>query len=56
MKQERKEYRMEQLEALAKPLMDYLKNNYHPHTAIVITDEQVVVVETVLSIPKKSMN
>lgn len=47
---------MEELEKLSKPLIDYLKNNYHPHTAIVITEERVAVIETVLSIPKKCMD
>ena len=39
------------LEHLAKPLVKYLKENHNPHTAIVITDERVVVVEDVLGIP-----
>ena len=41
-----------ELEALAKPLIDFLRDNYHPHTAILITDDRVAVVETVLSIPQ----
>lgn len=39
------------LKHLAKPLVKYLKENHHPYTAIVITDERVVVVEDVLGIP-----
>lgn len=39
---------------LAMPLIQCLKENYHPHTAIVVTDERVAVVETVLSIPEES--
>lgn len=42
---------MNELEKLAKPLVDYLRNNYNPHTTIVITDERVVVVEDVMGIP-----
>ena len=41
------------LEQLAKPLAEYLRKNHHPHTAIVVTDERVVVVETALSVPLK---
>lgn len=41
----------DKLEELAKPIAEYIRNHYHPHTAIVITDERVVVVEDSLSIP-----
>ena len=41
----------QKLEELAKPLVDYLRNNLHPHASIVITDERVQVVETTLSVP-----
>lgn len=37
---------------LAKPLVEYLKENCHPHSAIMITTERVAVIETVLSIPQ----
>lgn len=40
------------LEELAKPLMQYLKENCHPYTSIVITEERIAVLETVLSIPR----
>lgn len=40
---------MNELEKLARPLADYLKSNYHPHTAIVVTAERVTVVEDVVS-------
>ena len=45
-----------QLEEMARPLIEYLKQNCHPHTAIVITSERVAVIETVLSIPEVSVN
>ena len=32
---------MAELEVLARPLVEYLRKNYHPHTAIVVTDERV---------------
>ncbi len=41
----------QKLEELARPLIEYLRNNLHPHASIVITDGQVQVVETTLSIP-----
>lgn len=44
---------MAELEVLARPLVEYLRKNYHPHTAIVVTDERVVVVEDVVSAPVK---
>ena len=40
---------MNELEKLARPLADYLKSNYHPYTAIVVTAERVTVVEDVVS-------
>ena len=46
----------EQIEEMAKPLVEYLKQNSHPHTAIVVTDERVAVIETVLSIPEVPAN
>lgn len=45
-----------ELEQLAKPLIEYLKENHHPHTAIVITADRVVVVETILSVPDRFIN
>lgn len=41
----------DQLEQLAASLVEYLRKNFHPHTAIVVTDERVAVVEDVLGIP-----
>lgn len=42
----------DKLEELARPLSEYLKENCHPYTSIVITEERVAVVETVLSLPR----
>ena len=41
----------EKLLEMSKPLIDYLKENYHPHTVIVVTEERVMVVETSVSVP-----
>lgn len=40
-----------ELENLARPLAQYLRDNHNPHTTIVITAERVVVVEDVIGIP-----
>lgn len=47
-----KEMDEKRLEELAIPLMDYLKENCHPYTSILIGEGRVAVLETVLSIPK----
>lgn len=44
------------LEELAKPLMEYLKENCHPYTSILIEESRVAVVETVLSVPQNCMD
>ncbi len=46
----------DRLEELARPLTEYLKENCHPHSAIVITAERTAVIETVLSIPQKEIH
>ena len=51
MRGEKMEEKKDYLEELAKPLVEYLKSNYHPYAAIVITDERVAVVEVTQSIP-----
>ena len=38
---------MEKLKELAQPLVDFLKENYHPYTKIEITDSNVKIVEDV---------
>lgn len=47
---------IQELEKLARPLMDYLKENCHPYTSILVEESRVAVVETVLSIPKDSVD
>lgn len=46
----------QKLENLAEPLIEHLKENYHPHTSIIITEDGVAVMETILSIPEKVIN
>lgn len=45
------EYEGIALRKMASPIVQYLKNNHHPHTAIIITERRVMVVETIHSIP-----
>lgn len=42
-----------ELEVMARPIVEYLKANYHPHAAVVITSNRVVVTETLLSVPTR---
>ncbi|MCH3962954.1 MAG: hypothetical protein LKE46_01650 [Clostridium sp.] len=39
------------LEKICKPVVDYLKDNYNPHCAVVITDNQIRLVEDKIGIP-----
>lgn len=43
--------RYEELKRLAQPLVDYLRKYHHPHTAIIITDDWVDVLESLVGIP-----
>lgn len=42
---------MDELEKISLPLIDYLKNNYNPHTEIVIKMDSVEVKQNVAGIP-----
>lgn len=42
----------DRIEELSKPLIDYLKDNCHSYTSIVVTPERVAVIETIQSIPE----
>ena len=44
------------LSELAKPLIDYLHENYHPHVSIVVTDTGVEVSEIILSIKDNTID
>lgn len=41
---------------LAKPLIKYLRDNCHPYTSVVVTEKQVTVNETILSIPVEGID
>lgn len=44
------------LEKLAEPLIEYLRDNYHPYTFVIVTDSRMAVAETVLSVPNSSID
>ena len=41
------------LKKVCKPVVDYLKNNFNLHCAVVITDDQIKLVEDKIGIPVK---
>lgn len=43
----------DKLAELARPLAEYLKENYHPHATIVITETSVKIVEDIIGTPIK---
>lgn len=43
--------KLRELEALTEPLVDYLRKNYHPHAAIVVTDERVALLGELMGLP-----
>ena len=42
------------IQKLAQPLVEYMRDNYNPHVSIVITSERIAVIEDVLSIPNET--
>ncbi|HDR3487783.1 MULTISPECIES: hypothetical protein [Bacillus cereus group] len=45
--------KIEQLESLAKPLVDLLREQYNPHCQIIIDSDRVRIVEDVVGVPVK---
>ncbi len=46
----------EQLIEMAKPIVEELKRNFHPHMSVVIESDRVRVEETVLGVPEQKQN
>ncbi|WP_179864196.1 hypothetical protein [Bacillus cereus] len=44
---------LEQLEALAKPLINLLREEFHPYCQIIIDSDRVRIVNDVVSVPVK---
>lgn len=45
------EEKMEELKEISKPLIDFIKENYNPHTTIIISQTCIKVVTDEISIP-----
>ena len=43
---------LEEFEAVVKPVNDYLRRNYHPHTVIVIDYDGAHVYEALMGVPQ----
>lgn len=42
---------LKKIEPIAKPLIDFIKQNYNPHTSIVINEDSIKVVTDEINIP-----
>ena len=45
--------RVDDLYEVTKPLMDYLKDNYHPHHTIILDSQRVELLESQMGAPRK---
>lgn len=43
--------KIKELEEITKPIIEFLKNNYNPHTTVVISEDSIKVVSDEISIP-----
>lgn len=43
--------KIEEIEKLTKPIVEYLKKNYNPHTSLIIDSNSIRVVSDEISIP-----
>lgn len=43
--------KFEELENISKPIINFLKNNYNPHTTVIISESSIKVVSDEISIP-----
>ena len=43
--------KLSELEQIAKPLIDFIKENYNPHTSVVINEDSIKVVTDEINIP-----
>ena len=42
---------LKKIELIARPLIDFIKQNYNPHTSIVINEDSIKVVTDEINIP-----
>jgi len=45
---------MKSLEKVCKPVVDYIRDNCNPHVTVIITDNQIKLVEDKMGIPIES--
>ena len=45
--------KLDELEELVRPIAEYLRENYHPHASIIITETSAKVVEDLMGTPIK---
>lgn len=45
---------MEEIEALAKPIIDFLSKKFDPHTSVIITTDHIKILRDEISIPIKN--
>lgn len=44
---------IEEIERISKPIIEYIKNNYNPHTTVIINEDCIKVVSDEVNIPYK---
>ncbi len=45
------EEKIVELSEMAKPVIDFIKNNYNPHTTVIINEDSIKVVTDEINIP-----
>ena len=45
------EDKIKELEKIANPIINYIKENYNPHTTVIISEDSIKVVTDEISIP-----
>lgn len=48
--------KIKKLENISKPILEFIRNNYNPHTTIIINENNIKVVSDEISIPVKCEN
>lgn len=43
--------KIKELEEISKPILEFVKKNYNPHTTVVISEDYIKVVSDEISIP-----
>lgn len=42
---------IKELQEISKPILEFLKNNYNPHTTVIISEDGIKVVSDEINIP-----